>query len=335
MELKYIDPARQTEWENLTKANPASGFMQSFAWAELKKLLGWEIYKIGIFENDRLTGGAIISKFTHFSDFNFLQINEGPVLPYHQPIIAEVMFYSLISEIDTIANLTKPKLTSHLTIEPKLNDKPAYFHRFRKATIDQQPIKTLIIDLHLSESEILRQMKPKGRYNIKIARKHGVQIRKTSIPEGIGDFLQIYTQFIKRSKIPGKSEDYFWSLAYIYPNPVQASVYFALFENKPLCTAIVINYGDTVTFLFGAATATYRPYMANYLLHWEIMRDAKNCGYRWYDLYSLAPGDNPENHPWYGYSVFKRKFGGEEINYIGAYDYIYNQNLYQKYMKIT
>lgn len=332
MIFKYLDKQYQKEWENLTKTNKASGYMQSFLWTELQNLLGWETFKIGIFNKNKLVGGAIIAKYSHFKNKSVICIPEGPVLPYGQPETEEI-FQKLIGEIDKIANLTGKKLTSHLSIEPKLTEVPAYFSRFQKAPIDQQPLRTLMIDLRLSEGQILQQMKPKGRYNIKVAEKHRVEVVRTGVQDGLKDFLKLYRLFIKRSGFEGKDDSYFESLAYVLPELNSANFYFAKKDNQTLAAALIIYYGDTATFLFGASSERNRQLMASYLLHWEIIKQAKQKGCIWYDFYGLAPGREITSHPWYGFSVFKKKFGGKQIDYIGAYDFVYNKKLYGEYLK--
>lgn len=332
MILKYIENKYQKDWEDLTKANPASGYMQSFFWTELQNLLGWETFKIGFFEKDKLLGGAIVAKYSHFKNRSILCIPEGPVLPYGQPE-AEEMFQKLIGEIDKIANLTGEKLTSHLSIEPKLTQVPIYFSRFKKAPVDQQPLRTLLIDLKLSEDQILQQMKPKGRYNIRVAKKHKVEIVSKSIQNGLKDFLVLYQEFTKRSGFEGKDDSYFESLAYVLPRSESADFYFAKYNGQILATALVIYYGNTATFLFGASSDKNRNLMSSSLLHFEIIKKAKQKGFKWYDFYGLAPGIETESHPWYGFSVFKKKFGGKQVDYIGAHDFIYNQKLYEEYLK--
>lgn len=331
MKLGYIDESLQKEWEDLVKTNPASGYMQSFWWTQFKNLLGWETFKIGIFDKKKLIGGAVVSKYSHFKNKSILCIPEGPVLPYDKPE-SEEMFHTLISEIDKIANLKDGKLTSHLSIEPKLTKVPLYFSRFQKAKLDQQPLKTLVIDLNLTEEQILKQMKPKGRYNIKVALKHKVEIIETSLKYGLKDFLNIYKHFVVKSGFEGKDDSYFESLAYILPDTDLAKFYFAKYKNKLLAAALVVYYGNTASFLFGASIDKEKFTMAPYLLHWEIIKKAKLKGFRWYDFYSLAPTENI-SHPWYGFSVFKRKFGGKQIDYIGAHDFIYNKKLYKEYLK--
>ncbi|HUD19606.1 MAG TPA: peptidoglycan bridge formation glycyltransferase FemA/FemB family protein [Patescibacteria group bacterium] len=332
MKLIYIDESRRDEWEHLTKTNPASGYMQSFWWTEFKNLLGWQSYKIGIVEKDKLVGGTIISKYAHYKGRNTIEITEGPVLPYNNPEKAETMFHMLISEIDTVADLTGENRTSHLSIEPKLTSIPAYFSRFRKAPVDQLPLRTLLIDLHKSDNELLREMKPKCRYNIKVATKNDVRITKTTLPDGINDFLRLYTPFVKRTGFDGKDEDYFLCLADLLVRETDAVIYFAVLGNEILGTAMVLYYGHVATFLYGASSEKKKNMMAPYLLHWEIIRDAKKRGLAWYDFYGLAPGEDTETHPWQGFSVFKRKFGGVEVNYIGGYDFVYNEALYKRHL---
>jgi len=53
---------------------------------------------------------------------------------------------------------------------------------FEKATQNYQPTDTLEINLKQTDDEILSDMKRKGRYNITLARKKGVQI--TALPNG-------------------------------------------------------------------------------------------------------------------------------------------------------
>jgi peptidoglycan pentaglycine glycine transferase (the first glycine) len=328
-ELNYIDDSLQNEWENLVKKNPASGYMQSFFWADLKRMLGWETFKIGVFEKNKLIGGAIVGKYSRFKNRSFLIIPEGPVLPYEKPITKEV-FEMLISEVDKIANLTGTKLSSHLSIEPELLEIPTFFKRFVKSKFDNQPLKTLVIDLSLSEDEILRQMKPKGRYNIKIGENSGAKILVKSLNEGINDFIKLYQRYKKRSNFETKDNSYFQALAYCVPEDC-GEIFLVEFKNTILAAAIVIYWGEKATFLFGANSDNFKNVMASYFLQFEIIKHAKKSGYKIYDLYGLAPNEEDLNHPWHGFSVFKRKLGGREIKYIGGYDFIYNKKLYEEF----
>lgn len=332
MRLQYIDESLQSQWEDLTKKNSASGYMQSFWFAQFQQLLGWETYKIGIFDKGDLLGGAVIAKYGHYKNQSILYIPEGPVLPYNTPE-AEEMFDLLMTQIDLIADFNGKKPTSHVSIEPKITTLPSFFSRFKKATTDRQPLSTLLMDLTLKEEDLLAQMKPKGRYNIKVAQKNGIKIHRTNPQEGLRNFLTLYVPFVKRSGFDGKDTDYFERLVWALSEGGEGEFFFAQHKDTILATALVIYYGDTATYLFGASSDTQRQTMAPYLLHWEIIKHAKLLGYRFYDWYGVSPVNNSGEHPWDGFSVFKKKFGGAQINYIGAYDFVYNQPLYKEYAK--
>lgn len=333
MQFKYLDQSLKTKWEDLTKKNSAAGYMQSFFWSEFKNTLGWETFKIGIFEKNKLIGGAVVSKYSHYKNKSVLYIPEGPVLPF-DAVEAETIFHQLIGEIDKVANLKGEKLTSHLRIEPKLTKLPVYFNRFQKAPVNQQPLNTLVIDLSVSENEILTQMKPKGRYNIKVARKYGIEVFTVKPQEGLKVFLQLYNKTLERNNFEGKNKDYFERLIYVLSSQADlGEFFFAKHNNSILSSALVIYYGDIATFLFGASSGSSREMMSPYLLHFEIIKKSKQRGLKWYDLYGISPEEKDTSHPWFGFTAFKRKLGGEQINYIGAYDFIYNQQLYKEYLE--
>lgn len=332
MSFGYIDESYRVEWEKLVAENPASGFMQSFFWARFNNLLGWPTYKIGVFDGKKLVGGAMVGKFKTDNNHNYLYIPEGPVIPYSASE-AGGFFDGLIAEIDKIADLRGESLTSHLRIDARLTALPAFFKRFQKALINLEPLRTLMIDLSLSEEQILAQMKPKGRYNVKIAQRYGLKVISTDLRSGLSDFLKFYRETVDRKQFKGKGEKYFTDLVTAIDNPVNAKIFFVKDQNEILAAALVIFYGGMAKFLFGASSGSHRERMAPYLLHWGIICFAKKMGFQKYDFYGIVPDENDLEHSWWGFTAFKKKFGGDEVKYIGSYDFIYNHKLYKEYLK--
>lgn len=105
-------------------------------------------------------------------------------------------------------------------------------------------------------------------------------------------------------------------------------------ENDILATNIMIDFGDTRTYLHGASSNVKRNLMAPYLLHWELMKDAQSKGIKFYDWWGIAPIDAPADHPWAGISRFKRGFGGEEVEYPGTFDLVLHPIKYRFYQFI-
>lgn len=329
----HIDRKMQQTWDYLTQKNPASGFMQSFFWSEFKQRIGWDTFKVGIQEKGQLVGGAVVMKF-HFSPTkNFLYIPEGPVLDYENPH-SESLFHRLMSEIDTIADLEGKQLTTHLRIEPRLFTVPAYFERFSKAPYNLEPRNTRMIDLRMSEKDLLSDMKPKGRYNIKIAERENVQILVTEpSTSNVKSFMKIYKETTARNTFEGKDTAYFKLLFEHLKNTNNGKLFAAYYKDELLAAALIVLHGDRATYFFGASSNSKRNKMAPYKLHWEIINHLKKNGYRWYDFWGVTPKDAPPSHGWHGLSRFKEKFGGQVFNFIGAYDFVYNKKLYMEFLK--
>lgn len=177
-----------------------------------------------------------------------------------------------------------------------------------------QPVHTIMIDLSKSEDEILAQMKSKGRYNIKVAKKHAVTVEKST---DIVTFYDLVRTTTHRNKFTGHSKEYYEK--FIKNLGTLSSLYLAYYENKPIAGIITTTHGDTCTYYYGASSSKHRNVMAPFLLQWTAMREAKEHGYKWYDLFGVAPKDEP-NHPWLGITQFKERFGGVRKEYFPTID---------------
>ncbi len=74
--------------------------------------------------------------------------------------------------------------------------------------------------------------------------------------------------------------------------------------------------------------------MAPTLLAWEAIKLGKKLGLKQFDLWgALGPTDSP-NHPWQGFTRFKRGLGGELVEYLGTFDLILNRPIYYSFSLI-
>jgi len=181
---------------------------------------------------------------------------------------------------------------------------------------------TRCIDLRLSEAEILVQMKPKGRYNIHVAQRHGVTIIEDTSEQGPSRTFKAFTkETAVRQGIAAKPSDYFQTLVSLFSPSRHGSIFFAEYRGVRIATALVVYFGPRATYFFGGSRDVHRQVMAPYLLHFEIMRKAKALGHEWYDLWGIAPPNEPD-HPWQNFTSFKAKFGGAEVHLVPTLDYV-------------
>lgn len=329
----HITKEHEKEWNELVQKNSASGFHQSFAWAKFKQSQDWETYKIGLFssKDKKLVGGCLVLEFSFKNSTNFLYIPEGPFLDYSNEDTLFWQWRVLETALHSIISLSPSSQTTHLRIEPRTASVPPWFLTgFVKAPINLQPRHTQVLSLEMSEEAILSQMKQKGRYNINLAHKRGVQVSEVPFSK-IEDFYSLYKTTLQRNKFEGQNLDFFHSYASCCGE--FSKVFIAEAEDTILASAIVVYFGDRATYFYGASSDNMREYMAPYALHWHIIQDAKKKGYKEYDFWGIARDESDTGHEWHGLTKFKKQFGGNQLNFIGAYDYVIQKDLYEAFVK--
>lgn len=316
-------------WENFVSQNRASGFLQSLAWAHFESHHFREVKGIGLLENGMLQAGAVVHRYIFHDGFDMLYIPQGPVLDYFSTS-GEKLLELILQNITKLAK----KSTTHIRLEPRLlkEETPNWFSKkFQKAFMNLQPRFTHVIDLTLSAEEISAQMKPKGRYNIRLAKKHGVHIHELLAPEGVDVFNTLYRETRKRQQFGVDCDAHIKLMATFLPSHM-LRCFLAFHEGKPLASALTIDFGKRRTYYLGASTDEKKNLMAPSLLQYEMMLEAKQHGISEYDLWGVSKDENDRSDLWYGISRFKSQFGGKRLELIGAHDFVLNPTLYQKFI---
>lgn len=210
--------------------------------------------------------------------------------------------------------------------EPRLQEVRMNFGtrswNLRKAAVDMTVADALVIDLAQSEEGILAGMKPKTRYNIRLASRKGVEV----VPSGINElpvFYSLYRQTSERNKFDTCSYNSFAALySALASCPDSSEVHFllAMYKKEVLAGAIITITGRMATYLFGASSNRNRNMMASYAVQWAGIRLARARGCLTYDMGAVASLPDPE-HPFFGMYRFKTGFGGKIIHRGGTWDY--------------
>lgn len=333
MKVKLINPEQYVAYEKYVETHPLGSIHQSISWGKMQdQQENREFYKIIAIVNDDEHILASVLLIKHKLPFKkcFLYSHRGPLFNINNSESIDALKL-LLKEI---ATLSKKENAIFLRVDPpliKTKDNELIFKdlSFKVAHAEYQPEHTLVLDLKKSLDDLLKEMKPKGRYNIKVAKKHGVEIKKSNLePKETNSFYQVLRKTARRDKFSVHSENFYQQFLEILNKEKKADLYIATLNNKVIGGIIVTYYGETATYYFGASDIEYRSSMAPYLLQWQAITDAKKQGYKYYDFFGIAPENKP-NHPWQGVTAFKKKFGGKEIDYIGASEYVYQPFWYK------
>jgi len=234
-----------------------------------------------------------------------------------------------------ISNL--PKGTIFIRLEPSVltetEIKKARLRLVTKGSLlsgQASPKATRVLDISNNEEEILAQMKPKTRYNIRLAEKKGVEVKRLDSEDILYDLL---TKTATRDKgySPHEKPYYTKMVKDLAKNDV-AHVFVAEHEGNFLAAILVSFFGEVSTYLHGGFNEQKRNLMAPYLCQWEAIRYAKSKGCKIYDFWGVAETDDP-NDSWAGISRFKEGFGGEKVVFPGSYDLVIS-NLWYNFLSL-
>jgi lipid II:glycine glycyltransferase (peptidoglycan interpeptide bridge formation enzyme) len=201
----------------------------------------------------------------------------------------------------------------------------------RKAFQDVQPPDTVIIDLRADEEAILAAMKPKWRYNVRLAQKRGVTVgcleagRSTARErrDALDAFYELYRVTALRDGISLHAREYYQrllDLASESNSGADLRLWTARLDGRSLAAIITLYMGEEAVYLYGASSDEGREHMPAYALQWEAIRAAKAAGCLRYDLFGIPPSDD-EGHPMHGLYRFKTGFGGGIVHSPGCWDY--------------
>ena len=341
------DTSHELSGTSYAAARYGQSFLQSAFWADFKTLHGWKPLRFeltvcsdtpsvraALAAADKTQSlsfelSVLLRSFKRF--FSIAYIPLGPDTSLLK--LAQDELQSFWIRTAEAVKPFLPKNTLCLRFDPpldfySLDERGAFVRSISKPLVkslaDIQPPDTTVLDLTLSEDELLANMKPKWRYNIRLAEKKGVSV-KACAEDGIDVFYALYEQTAKRDGIALHTKDYYRSLLRLAKregahSACTCTLYIAEHEGEALAAIIVLFLGKEAVYLYGASSNNKRNFMSAYLLQWAAIRDAKKVLCTSYDFYGMPPTDD-ENHPMHGLYRFKTGFGGKIIHRPGSIDF--------------
>lgn len=313
-------------------SNPDGGlslgrFLQSSFWAEFKSEHGWQSYSFCIeFQEKRYACSVLVRTLKKLFSIAYIPLG----IDFFDLKLDSDEYFSLLCDFAKKARKFLPKNTFCVRFDPPVekiveDEMSSLLYAvnagLKKPMADIQPPDTVIMDLSLSKDDLLNGMKPKWRYNMRLAEKKGVTVKCTSF-EDIDVFYDLYLQTAKRDGIAIHSKNYYQSLLEKSKSDGKTEIrlYIASHENEPLAAIITLFNDYEGVYLYGASSNSKRNLMPAYLLQWTAINDAKEHGCKFYDFYGIPPTDS-EDHPMHGLYRFKTGFGGRIVHRVGSFDY--------------
>lgn len=340
-------------WNEHISPLPGAHVLQSSQWGEVKNRFGWQaahylwiraggqttplmtaLDDLATTPADQVAAAAmILTRAIHFWGLSIkvMYVPKGPLLDWqHTGLRRQVL--------SDLASLARQQRALFIKIDPDISVGVGW-PGLQESRVDEtgrvmlselvnmgwreseeqiQFRNTVLLDLRLSEADLLANMKPKTRYNLRLAERKGVSVRQGTLAD-LPLLYQMYAETSLRDGFVIRSEEYYRTVWQTFLQAGLAEVFIAEAENEPVAALFLFSFSQTAWYLYGMSRQAQREKMPNYLLQWRAIQRAKERGCQVYDLWG-APDQLDETDPMWGVYRFKEGLGGRLVRYIGAWD---------------
>ncbi len=315
-----------TAWDEFVSASPNGHLLQSWPWGEFKGRFGWQPLRLAVSDGGRLVAAAqVLLRRLPYRCLAY--VPRGPVFDPADGEAAQALLPALHEAARSHGAIA-------LKVEPPWPDAPdaaAWWagHGFSRTPQTIQPRRTIVIDLQPDEEAILAQMKPKWRYNVRLAARKDVTIRQGTAAD-LAAFYALMQETGARDGFGVHSEDYYRAALDLFGPSGRVALFLAEHEGQIIAALMAFAFGLQAIYMYGASGERERQRMPNHLLQWEAMRWARARGCSGYDLWGIPDLEaGSPSAALGGVERFKAGFGGSAVRYAGAFDYVYSPLVYR------
>lgn len=335
-------------WNKIVASLPGGHLLQSWQWGQLKEKYGWQADRL-VWET--ASGSALAAAQVLRRDLTIPVLGvrltvyycpKGPALDWsnselRRHVLSDLQSFaaqrgSILIKIDP--NLTVgvgfPGESESLEMPGGEQTIQALADQgWRESRQQIQFANTMTLDLTLSEDELLSGMKQKTRYNLRLASRRGVSVRRG----GSQDLDLLYRMYAETSLRDGfviRKTAYYDDVWRSFIDAGLAQPFLAEVEGEPVAGLIAYRFGNTAWYIYGMSSNAHRDKMPNHLLQWEAIRWAKEQGCTSYDFWGAPDSPSQKDRMW-GVYRFKQGFGARLVRTPGAWDFTNRTVLYWGY----
>ena len=309
-------------WAHLLEAMPLAHLLQSAAWGEFKSHYGWtpERWAWDDPGGNPVAAAQLLRRWWPARGrwVSIVYCPRGPALNWADEGLARVVLQDL-------GSLAAARRTVIVKIEPDVAASDQAEQMLHKTcwSRSSQPVQfgsTMVLDLQRNEDELLAAMKPKTRYNIRLAEKRGVVVRLGTAGVDLERLYSLYAETAVRDGFVIRPRDYYmrvWGgfIAAGLAQPLLAEV-----DGQAVAGIIVFRFGRRAWYLYGMSGSSHREAMPNHALQWAAIRWAHDAGCEAYDFWGAPEAADPADPLW-GLYRFKEGFGAQHVRLVGSWDH--------------
>jgi peptidoglycan pentaglycine glycine transferase (the first glycine) len=324
MRWLVFDDSNIARYKNFIDSNENSGIWHDTAWLGFQKASGKVIdgFYFGVEDDGKIIlAGLLLIHKSAFGNYGYIPAG----ILYEK--INENIYGFFLTNLGTIAKKKGLFFTQTDSILPYTGEFHEITSRHKNHIFNQKlpiPRFSTMINLSSPLDKIMDNMKPKGRYNIKLAEKKQVKI-KIGSSDDIPVFYDILKETSARDGFNNRNPESYYRL--MLEKIKDSVLIIATHESDMLCANIFTFTKNQGLYYYGASSNNKRNLMAPYLVQWEAIRMAKerNCGH--FDFMGIADPEDPDDKL-RGVTEFKLKFGGDVVKFQPSFHIVHNRFAY-------
>lgn len=289
----------QQVWDDYVLENGGHP-LQLWGWGQLKSAHGWSADRLLAYDEENIVAAAqILTRKLPLPLRAYSYIPRGPL--GEKGSDAEFL--------DAMSRFIKREHKSvTLAIEPdsEIFDAPKWW---RKTSNRILPAQTIILDLNLSDSDLLAAMVKKTRQYIRKSAGSGITIKAVRTREELDKCLAIYHETSRRAKFDVHKDQYYIDVFSLLGE--HSPIFAAYKDDEPVAFLWLAISADTAFELYGGMNDIGQELRANYALKWHAIRTVKEWGLSRYDFGGLIND---------GVSHFKRSWTDHETELAGTFE---------------
>ncbi|MDO8599865.1 MAG: peptidoglycan bridge formation glycyltransferase FemA/FemB family protein, partial [bacterium] len=239
MDLRRINDKQKTSYNKLV-----THVIQSWEWGEFRKSLGIPVLRYGLYSNGKLKTAFQLT--LHHIPYTNQCVGYLPKGPEPDKQLAEAL-----------KKIGKEHNCAFIKIEPNIEESRVKSQESRNLKKSSKPLFTkynFVLDLTKSEEELLKNMHPKTRYNIRVAEKHGVKVEDRVDDQAFEIYQKLYFETTLRQGYHGHNKNYHKKVWETLRDAGMARILIASFEGQPLTAWMLLNFKDTLYYPYGGSS---------------------------------------------------------------------------------
>jgi peptidoglycan pentaglycine glycine transferase (the first glycine) len=330
MEAQIITDRQR--WNTFVLSSICCNITQTYEWAEFGSYLGAdETLRVGVIDDAGSLCAAML-----------IIVSRAPVLKQtyfyapRGPIVNDPASPALTALLNYVKVEARRRNAFMLKVEPSVSDDNSHWlSALKRRGFQINPYHVHIrnewvLDIRPDEKTLLAGMKEKWRYNIRLAGRKGVVVRRGSGQADIDAFYRVYEMTSERDKFFINDKALYADILRILGEQERATLFLAEYEGQVIAGIIMLFAGPWAYYMYGASSNEYREKMPNHLLQWTAIQWAKAHGCQYYNFRGI-PVILEEGQEMWGVYLFKRGFGGHALLSLPTHDLVYRPLTYGVY----